>query len=210
MTTEERLRRLERELSWANRCNRWLLVGIAVAAVAGFLLAWVEGGVLMASQGQQGVAEEIRANAFVLVDDAGRVRAELSVNQIGVSVDLYDEAGTIRTQLVATEALAGLLLHDEAGTRRAGLTTSQQDLGPFGSSDSTVLDLLDNSGTERVLLHVGENSGAGLLLQDEAGLYRASLGSSERVRADGRRTTYPESSLLLFGPDGNVIWQAPQ
>jgi hypothetical protein len=51
--------------------------------------------------------------------------------------------------------------------------------------------------------------GPGLELLDAAGKVRAVLGSVPTVAPDGRAITYPESSLFLFGPDGNAIWKAP-
>ena len=44
---------------------------------------------------------------------------------------------------------------------------------------------------------------------DENGKLRAKMGATLFVSPDGRRTIYPESSLLLFGADGKVIWSAP-
>jgi hypothetical protein len=35
------------------------------------------------------------------------------------------------------------------------------------------------------------------------------LGVMGTVTPDGKTTTYPESSLILFGADGKVKWSAP-
>jgi hypothetical protein len=116
-----------------------------------------------------------------------------------VSVNLYDEAGTSRTQLVVTQAVAGLALFDEAGTHRA-ILTDQAGAG---------LAIYDRAGTPRAVLDVDEGNAA-LHVADRAGTERAVLGSSKTVRPDGKVMTRPESSLLLVGPEGNVIWEAPQ
>jgi hypothetical protein len=51
----------------------------------------------------------------------------------------------------------------------------------------------------------------GIVLSDENGKYRARLGAAETQTPDGKTITYPESSLILFGQDGKVIWlAAPQ
>ena len=53
MTTEERLRRLEWDLSRAKGCIRWLLVGTALA-VSGLWMAWVDSRDVMAAPAQPG------------------------------------------------------------------------------------------------------------------------------------------------------------
>jgi len=50
--------------------------------------------------------------------------------------------------------------------------------------------------------------GPGLSLFDDKGVGRAVLGGGRTVFPDGRQIRYPESSLMLFGPDGNGLWQA--
>lgn len=53
-------------------------------------------------------------------------------------------------------------------------------------------------------------AGPALDLRDAEGNPRAQLGAGSAVTPDGTTTTYPESSLRLFGPDGNLIWSAPR
>ena len=216
MTTEERLERLERDLRGAKRCIRWLLVGTALA-VSGLCIAWVESGAVVEAKGQQGVAQEIRANSFILVDGAGRARAALGMGNNGAALELYDEAGTRRTEL--SDKLA---LYDEAGTLRVVLTGGREvswavydktgsvraALGPV-LAQGVALVFSDEAATPRVWMGVTE-TGASLELFDKAGTARANFGAGVYGRQDGRRTTHPESSLLLSGPDGDVIWQAPR
>ncbi len=72
-----------------------------------------------------------------------------------------------------------------------------------------MLGLRDENGKARVGLGVGKY-GPGLALFDENGKPRAALGANQTTTPDGKLITYPESSLLLFKPDGKVLWQAPQ
>ena len=59
----------------------------------------------------------ILANAFVLVDEKGKLRAALSVVKGEVGLALYDEKGTTRASLVASKGQPGLNLYDEKGKR---------------------------------------------------------------------------------------------
>lgn len=47
-------------------------------------------------------------------------------------------------------------------------------------------------------------------LMDAKENVRAELGVGGTLTKNGERTTYPESSLRLFDPKGNLIWMAPQ
>lgn len=154
MTTEERLEKLEQELSRAKRRSRWLLG--AVLLMAGGL---VVPGVLemTAFQGRaQGarMAQEMRANKFVLVDENGKLHAELAMYK-----------------------------------------------------GSPILLLWDGNGTPRAALVVSEH-GPSLMLNDEKGNPRFVAGTTSTVTPDGKTIPYPESSLILFGPDGKAIWSA--
>ena len=120
MTTEERLGRLERELSWAKTGNRWLMVG-TVLLVGGLCVAWVEAGAVMAAQTQQDTAEEIRANRFVLVDDAGRTRATLGMREGEPDLRLMDEVGAERVILgVTTEFGSAVHYNTSSSGERTG------------------------------------------------------------------------------------------
>jgi hypothetical protein len=92
MTTGERLENLERELARAKRRSRWLLAAVGLA-----LGVWMRAGTLgprTAGAQPAGVAvNEVRAKAFVLVDDAGRGRAGLDVTPDGPVLSLSDAAG---------------------------------------------------------------------------------------------------------------------
>jgi hypothetical protein len=35
------------------------------------------------------------------------------------------------------------------------------------------------------------------------------LGAGQTITPDGRKITYPESSMRLFNPEGKVIWSVP-
>jgi hypothetical protein len=63
----------------------------------------------------QAVSSVLRARAIELVDDSGRVRAQLDVESGGeVVFRLRDASGTIRVKIGASEEGSGLVLLDES------------------------------------------------------------------------------------------------
>lgn len=69
--------------------------------------------------------------------------------------------------------------------------------------------LLDNTGTKRVGLSVGDGETT-LGLFDESGSKRASLGTTMiTVTKTGEKRQLAESSLVLFDKDGKLLFQAP-
>jgi hypothetical protein len=112
---------------------------------------------------------------------------------------LEDPSRKMRATLAMVKDGPGLALFDESGKPRATLAAFE---------DRTELFLYDEKGNPRAGLVVTKD-GSGLSLTDEKGNARAALGTTQTTTPDGKTVTYPESSLLLFGPDGKGIWQAP-
>ena len=73
------------------------------------------------------------------------------------------------------------------------------------AGDWPSLYLLDKNGMVSVQLIVTENW-SGLKLYDENGKLHSMLGKTQIGTKDGRTI---EASLLLFSPDGKILWQAP-
>ena len=113
--------------------------------------------------------------------------------------EVVDDQGRPRAGLIVLKDGPRLDMFDEKGTSRAMLITTETGAG---------LTLFDEKGIGRAMLSTS-NGGPGLVLFDEKGKVRAGLGVNETTTPDGKVTKYPESSLLLFGPDGNIIWRAP-
>lgn len=248
MSAEERLQRLERELTRAKRRDHWLLVGLVLAAMMGFL-GWTGMGAAVTAHAQPAAQAQkvISAQGFVLEDENGKNRAVLGMTAEGPVLRLLDENGKVRAEL-GQKAIHGqafilgdefaknhsrailvmspegpmLILSDENGNIRTSLsvfgTGSRLDLMDAKSEARATLSLgetgprlilVDASGTERVTLGVSED-GPVLDLLDASGTARATLGAGRTRTPDGTRIRHPESSLLLFGPDGKVTWQAPR
>jgi hypothetical protein len=100
---------IEARLARVERTNRWL-VGVAAGSVA-----------LLLAAGASREEATVRARAFVVVDEAGRPRAELAVRDGHPALLLRDASGVER--LLATDDADGtrVYLNDGDGTTRVGL-----------------------------------------------------------------------------------------
>ena len=192
MTTEERLEKLEREQAAVKRHARRLLIVFALTAGA-FVLAWL---LANSTRGEN----IIRARGFILEDDQGRTRGKLVTDERGPSLSLYDEKGQRRVGLDATKGGAGLYLYDENGKHRAEL---------IALSIMSSLSLYDENGQRRVGLGVNSDV-PDLGMEDMVALSLSD--QKDKLRAVLRAMTgaYPESSVRLYGPDGDVTWSAPR
>lgn len=185
ITIEQRLLELEHKWSrakWLNRMVMVLLLLVIAAIVAGISRD----------------SRTITARAFSVVDQNGKERALLGLIKQGPGLTLSDENGKLRAALTAEKDGPRLALYDENGEVRAGLAAVKEGTGLY----------LYENGKVRAALVTGKHR-PGLPLYDENGKLRATLGSSRTETKDGKVITYPESSLLLFKPDGTVLWQAP-
>lgn len=221
MTTEERLEAMEKELIRAKCHARGLL---AAGLVAGGLLAtvWLVGETVCPARADEGdieariktvlekarqreaekaakAAQVVWATEFVLVDAEGRERGAMKMGPTGPQLSLAGEDGKVRTVLGGRNDGGWLTLCDRNAKSRIGLAAHEDGAG---------LSLIDDKGEYRA--SICENkAGPGLLLFDDEGRTRAALGATQTGTPDGKTTSFPESSLLLFGADGKVRWSAP-
>jgi len=112
---------------------------------------------------------------------------------------LSDETGQLRAGMMVYDHGPGLLFADTKGKVRSELTMF---------NDKPRLRFEDEKGNGRVQLSL-RSDGPRLSLYGKNKKCRAVLGSTRADNSDGKIVTYPESSLLLFDPNGEVIWQAP-
>jgi len=198
---EAALEEIRGRLISLERQNRRLRqIGVAALVLAASL-------VLM---GQASPKKTIEANEFILRDNSGKVRANLSLKEKEsiAQLVLFDNEGTRRATLDSGVAGLGgnLSLADEHGKVR--VSVSAMDLG----NSKTALELFPAS--------VGFNDGSGgyptalfasnlLYLSDGQG-FSARMGVSNLVTPHtGETHQTSAASLVLFDKDNNVIWKAP-
>ena len=161
MTTEE----LEIGVARLERQRRWHVVALALAVA----------GVAVAMPGDEGA---IRASAFELVDDAGRMRGALHFEDGQPLLVLNDEDGRARLQAYHGPEATGIYVLDGEGTPRIGI--AQFAHGGGG-----------------VALHGPESKGAAVL-------YLKGSGSLRFFDIDGGVTlTLPEPGATLAEPPGD-------
>lgn len=166
-----------------------LLVLAASGLLGGVLSMWLLPGQAAWAQEQAAVAKELRAEKFVLVDEAGRDRATLALMDDGPVLRFYDVDGKVRTVFGLMDSeLPALGLFDAGGEVRAAL--SVLDDGP-------ALDLTDATGKVRANLRL-LNGEPVLRLYDSAGEMRAVLGLMNGKPAQ-----------MFANAAGQIQWQAP-
>jgi len=219
MSIEERLEDMEREVGRQKRRSRWLLGAILVLA-GGLVAAGVFKTMIIPAQAQTaGTAKFIRARSILVEDENGKLRASLTVDKDGPALRLWNEKGeggavlivgkdgpwltfydekSPRVLLMVDKGGPWLGLFDENGKTRAWLAVDK---------DGPALRLRDENDKLRAWLAV-DKDGPWLTLGDENGKSRFVAGKTKTVSPDGKTIEYPESSLILYGPDGKIIWSA--
>lgn len=99
MIPEERIENLERELVQTRRRGRWLLAIVGLC-LAGLFFAWT-----FRAQLPWALPRVIRADSFVLTDEHGNARAQLTTGEEGANLHLLDKNGVLRAALVAYNKL---------------------------------------------------------------------------------------------------------
>jgi hypothetical protein len=219
MTIEDRLENMERELGLVKRRNRWLLGAILLVAGGLIVPAVFETTVFRAWAQGSGTAKEIRARSIFIEDENGTARVALSAGKDLSGLMLWDENGKLRAGLSTTKDGPRLELFDENGNTSAKLAALTDGLGLWlwdqkkgcavlgKTKDGTLLSLCDGNGKPRAGLSTTKD-GPSLELYDENGNGRFMAGIITMISPEGKTVAYPESSLILFGPDGKIIWSA--
>jgi len=123
---------------------------------------------------------EIRAKAFVLVDDQGRMRGLLSTANGNPSLVLSDANGNPRAALILDKKGPALGLSDENNTLRAALSAF---------SPGSALYLYDATNKIRASISTAPDTESAMVLFDRAGTLRFMV----------------STNLLLLGPGGKQV-----
>ena len=188
-----RLARLER----SNR--RWKLLATSALALLGLVL-------FLGARGTTGqpAAEELRARAFVLVDEQGVTLARLGRLPHGaLGLGFYDDGRRSRILLSVNEdGASSLSLFSENGRSGALLGASRTG----GAS----LRLLDANWKNRATVATWPNGSPFLRFADHNGRDRILLGSTElKVTPSGELVERSAPRVLFFDADESILWQAP-
>ena len=207
MTTDERLDRMERELTTLKRRNRCLLAVAACMVGAIVLFGALSKIVPVAhAQGMGTVAREIRANRFVVVDSGNHPVAALEHVSGTTRLAFYGVGGMVRAQLVESTTGPQLALFGENDKERVRL-----EIGGF--------HFYDENGTDRVYLTQNQVA-SGFAQCDEKGTSRVGLAVLPEgslltlIDANGRtrlemNCLAKATGLKVRSAKGNVLWAAP-
>jgi hypothetical protein len=153
-----------------------------------------------------------------LFDVNGKVRICMGVAQseggglfgpLQTGLYLFGASGKDHANLTTNTSGASLSLSDENGTYTAALAAHEGGMGLNLIGRENLLNAAAAGRLPAITRLNVDKDGAVLNLSDKNGMIRAALGRTETKTPDGRAITYPESSLLLFNPEGKVTWQAP-
>lgn len=148
------------------------------------------------------IAQNIEAHGFTLKDDAGRVRAELSMSGTGPSLKFFDQSGSALAVFCVNDTAPGgpfVTLSDP--THHAGLSMSV--LEGAGSELSLTGE------RENAQVHIGvTKDGTTLELYDEDG-NSVDLGNGMRPNKSGKMKKTSAASIALFNKDRKVLWSEP-
>jgi hypothetical protein len=171
--------------------------------------------------GQAKTDRVVEANAFRLVDSAGKVRALLSMSPAGPDLSFYNDHGTVVAHLSTTPD-PGLYL-GEPGTKgtaviRAGTPDTKPPTqpilllrGPTGNvqlagGTSNSIRIFGPAGTFTVS---NDEGGPNITLIDAEG-YSTEVGKTAFVHPKtGKKEQARAASLALLDNDGKVLWSAP-
>ena len=133
MPIEERLEKLERQLTRTKRQNRCLLLALVLVGTMVVACGGSGGGDSVTES--DSATDTVQAREFVVVDEQGTRHALLHVDQDGPGLVLFDENSNPRVGLAVLKGGTALILSDENGKPRAGMVLPEN--GPmFGLHDT--------------------------------------------------------------------------
>jgi hypothetical protein len=166
---------------------------------------------LVGATGQTRTSRTVEAERFVLKDDRGRERADLSVSSKGVALVFRDEAGRKQMTLNSLTSKAGLghawlALGEGAVDARYTLAGKARDEWATISEGGL---FLAGQETARIVISASGTPGPSIEVVDSQG-YAADLGVNRlEFPMVGKTRKASAASLVLLGKDRTVLWSAP-
>lgn len=208
MNNEERLLRLERS-------NRRLKAGMLV--VCGSALA------LTALGAATPTPRVVEANKFILRDDSGKERAELSMNGVSAIFKLLNPNGTQAATLASGDTGNGTWLLDSTGHVREAMVVDPKGGAVFGmthgpekgdslviedTEDRTSISLKDAVGVGRIIIENGPQMGPAFKVVDQNNHMRAVLWESGAATFEANGMANFNTFFLPPGVDDPADWTA--
>lgn len=152
----------------------------------------------------------VEANQFRLIDLEGNCLAKLTIeeDQRSMKIRAMVEASTSKI----SKKLYRPVLEMEIGNSSMKLTEDEIEFRSLSGRSNLMSSVLFLKDTSAIKIFAGNSlrPGASIEISDEDGKERAVLGSVDlNVIATGEAQKRPESSLVLFGKDGKVVYSAP-
>jgi hypothetical protein len=184
------------------------------------------GAVLLMAQTQKG-KELVEAREFVLRDAAGKRLASLGTDQrhgmtVGAALRFFDSAGRLEAEFGFPDAVEAPALNLFSGDekRRVRLDLRSLGIGPNGGSGVYVSLMTGTDGSaglsidtandpSRVVLSLAPDGSPSIMLGDKTG--KTLIGATSVGRTgDLAGKLRPTSSIALFGPNWEPLWEAPE
>ena len=144
----------------------------------------------------------VEAQGFILKDDNGRVRAELSMTGTGPSLKLRDSSGAALVSISLNDGQPGgpfVLLSD--AQHHASINMSVLDGG--GSQLALIGDRPD------IQMHLGvTSSGTAFEATDKDG-FGTTIGNTVQTAKNGKTKNTSAASVVLFDKERKTLWSTP-
>ncbi len=135
-----------------------------------------------------------------MYDQNENIRAVLDVDNDGSGLSMLDKNEELRSYLRVSEDGPVLMMGDKNGKIRTSLSVRED--GTPG------LQMQDENGKLRATMDV-EKDGPAVQVLDKNGNSRALVGAIRTQSPIGKTIFHPESTFILFGPDGKILWKSP-
>ena len=144
----------------------------------------------------------VEAQGFILKDDNGRVRAELSMTGTGPSLKLRDQSGAALVSISLNDGQPGgpfVLLSDSQ--HHASLNMSVLDGG--GAQLALIGDRAD------IQMHMGVTSAGTTFEATDKDGFGTTIGNTVQTSKNGKTKNTSAASVVVFDKERKTLWSTP-